>query len=70
MKNYVFECRVCHNKDKADNSYERISDSCYLMSADRHLFDESTHCPVDGEKDAEFEFIGTSRGINPLPEAL
>ena len=63
MKNYVFECRVCHDKDKADNNYKSISDPCYLMNTDRNLFDESTHCPVDGGTDAEFKLIGTSKGI-------
>ena len=65
--NYVFECRVCHNKDKSDDSYEIIFDPCYLMSTDRNLFDKSTYCPLNGRRDAEFKLIGVNVGINLFP---
>ena len=66
MKTYVWKCEVCKNKDDNDKSHEGSSTPCFLMTEDKDLFDSSTKCPVDGEDDACFILIGTSRGVNKI----
>ena len=63
MKMYVFECRVCLDKDIKEKGIGDYS-PCQLMGSEETLFDDTTKCPIDGEDDAVFKLIGTSRGVN------
>ena len=63
MKMYVWECRVCLDKDIAERGVANYS-SCQIASSEEDIFDLSTKCPIDGEDDAVFKLIGTSRGVN------